>query len=76
MDFDVLFTGVAVTDFERARAWYAKLFGREADFVAADEEVLWRMTETGWVYVVGDAPRAGTALVALAVPDVDHTIRC
>jgi predicted enzyme related to lactoylglutathione lyase len=74
MNVDVLFTGVAVTDSERARAWYAQLFGREADIVAAEEEALWKMTETGWVYVVGDAPRAGNALVALAVPDLDHTI--
>ncbi len=42
--------------------------------MAADEEVLWKVTDTGWVYAVGDALRAGNALVALAVPDLDHMI--
>jgi predicted enzyme related to lactoylglutathione lyase len=74
MDIDVLFAGVPVTDFGRARAWYAQLFGRDADIVAADQEVLWKMTDTGWVYVVGDAPRAGKALVAMAVPDLDRML--
>jgi hypothetical protein len=28
MDVDVLFAGIAVTDFVEARAWYERFFGR------------------------------------------------
>src|SRR5438445_7984853 len=40
-----------------AAAWYAQLFGRDADIVAADQEVLWKMTDTGARRAGGARPR-------------------
>jgi hypothetical protein len=37
MDVDVLFAGLAVTDFEEAQAWYDRFFGRVPDIVANDK---------------------------------------
>jgi len=38
MDVDVVFAGIAVTDFEEAQAWYERFFGRARDIVANDEK--------------------------------------
>jgi catechol 2,3-dioxygenase-like lactoylglutathione lyase family enzyme len=69
-----LFAGVAVADFPRAAEWYGRLFGRDADVVAHDREVLWQVTGTGWLYVVEDATRAGRGLVAIEVPDLEDAV--
>jgi predicted enzyme related to lactoylglutathione lyase len=74
MDAQVLFAGVAVSDFERAHEWYGRFFGRPADVVAHDTEEMWRVTDGGWLYVVGDEDHAGGALVAMAVNDLDATL--
>jgi predicted enzyme related to lactoylglutathione lyase len=74
VDADVLFVGVAVADFAVARAWYERFFGRAPDVVAHDEEVLWRVTDRGWVYVLREAERAGRGIVAIAVPDVEEAV--
>lgn len=70
----VLFAGLPVTDFARAADWYERLFDRPCDVVAHESERLWRVTETGWVYVVSDAGRAGNGLVAIVVGDLDATV--
>jgi predicted enzyme related to lactoylglutathione lyase len=71
---DVLFAGVPVRDFEAARTWYATFFGRPPDVVAHEREVMWRCTEPAWLYVVHDEARAGNALVALLVADIDAAV--
>jgi predicted enzyme related to lactoylglutathione lyase len=71
---DVVFAGIPVSDFEFALAFYERLFARPADIVAKDDEVMWRVTDTGWLYLVGDPGRAGRALVTLAVDDLDEAI--
>jgi predicted enzyme related to lactoylglutathione lyase len=68
---EVLFAGVPVADFEAARAWYERLFGRPADVVPHETEVMWQAAEAGWVYVVRDPERAGHALLTLMVDDLD-----
>jgi predicted enzyme related to lactoylglutathione lyase len=73
-DLDVLFAGVAVGDFDAALAWYAQLFGREADVMAHETEAMWRCTEAGWLYVVRDEDRAGRSLVTMAVSDLDRVV--
>lgn len=73
MDVDVLFTGVPVTDFEAARGWYERLFGRPPDVVAHEEEVLWRITDNGWLYVVRDVKNAGNSIAAMAVANLEET---
>jgi hypothetical protein len=67
----VLFAGVPVPDIESGRAWYERLFGRPPDLVPHDREVAWQVSGDGWVYVVEDAARAGNALVAVIVDDLD-----
>jgi hypothetical protein len=66
MDFDVLFAGVAVSDFKAAQGWYEHFFARPPDVVAHDEEVMWQVTERGWLYIVRNADlRVGDAEPAL-----------
>jgi predicted enzyme related to lactoylglutathione lyase len=71
VDVDVLFAGVAVSDFETARAWYERFFGRSPDVVAHDEEVMWQATDRGWLYIVRDMGHAGNSIVAMAVDDIE-----
>ena len=66
---------VPVADFDAARAWYERLFGRPADNLPmAGQLVEWRVTETGWVQVTLDADRAGSGLLNFAVDDLDRDI--
>jgi len=71
MAIDVLFTGIAVNDFAVARAWYERFFGRPADVVAHEEEVMWQVTDRGWLYILRDVERAGKSIVAMAVSDLE-----
>ena len=72
--FDVLFAGVPVGDFAPARAWYSAFFGRPPDVVAHEREVMWRCSDPAWLYIVHDRARAGNAVVALLVADLDAAI--
>jgi len=71
MDVDVLFAGVAVSDFKAAQGWYDRFFARTADVVAHDEEVMWQVTDGGWLYIVRDEDHAGNSIVAMAVSDIE-----
>src|SRR6266498_3228373 len=74
MDVDVLFAGVAVSDFKAAQAWYEGFFARPPDVVAHEEEVMWQATERGWQYIFRDADHAGNSIVAMAVPDIEAVV--
>jgi len=74
MDANVLFAGVPVVDFSEARRWYEQLFGRAPDVVAHDEEVMWQVAGTGWLYVLREPERAGRSIVAIAVDDIEATV--
>ncbi len=73
MDAQVLFVGVAITDLDLVRPWYERLFGRPADIIPNENEVMWRAAaDAGWLYlVVVDEQRAGRSLAALSVADLD-----
>jgi predicted enzyme related to lactoylglutathione lyase len=71
---DVLFAGMAVTDFAPAIAWYERLLGQPADIVVNDAEVMWRVADGAWLYVVADPDRAGHGLVTLAVGDLEASM--
>jgi predicted enzyme related to lactoylglutathione lyase len=73
-DIEVLFAGVTVTDLDGAVAWYARLFGRPADIVPNDNEVMWRCADAAWLYVLRDEDRAGHAVVTLCVADLDQAV--
>ena len=66
-----VFAGIPVAHRDAAVGWYERLVGRPPDLVPNDDEAAWRLTETGWMYVVADAGRVGSALHTLLVDDLD-----
>jgi predicted enzyme related to lactoylglutathione lyase len=66
-----VFAGIPVTDRDGAAGWYERLVGRPADLIPNEDEAAWQMNETGWIYVIADAGRAGSALHTLLVDDLD-----
>jgi predicted enzyme related to lactoylglutathione lyase len=74
MEVQIAFTGVPVSDLAIGRDFFERLFGRPADVEVAADEVMWRLAESAWLYVVVDAARAGRGLVALSVADLDATL--
>lgn len=71
---EVLFAGVRVRELQRASEWYERLFGRGPDIVPNEDEVMWRITDGGWLYLVCDAARAGNSLVTICVTHLEETI--
>lgn len=67
-----LFAGIAVSDFATARRWYEALFGRPPDMLPMEGEAVWHLTTSGSVYVTADPQRAGSALVTIAVSNLDE----
>jgi predicted enzyme related to lactoylglutathione lyase len=65
------FAGAPVADYEAAIAWYERLFGRAPDVYVKEDEAMWQAADAGWVYVVADPERAGNALLAVLVDDLD-----
>jgi catechol 2,3-dioxygenase-like lactoylglutathione lyase family enzyme len=66
-----VFAGIPVSDYAAAREWYEQLLGRAPDMLPHDHEAVWKLTDSGWVYIVEDAERAGRALVTILVDDID-----
>jgi predicted enzyme related to lactoylglutathione lyase len=71
---DVLFACVPVSDLQASLEWYALLFGRPHDITVNDDEVMWQVAETGWLYILSDPDRAGGTVVSLAVTDLASTL--
>jgi glyoxylase I family protein len=69
-----LFAGIAVSDFAAARRWYEALFGRPPDMLPMEGEAVWQVTTSGSVYVTADPPRAGSAMVTIAVSDLNEHV--
>ena len=69
---EVLFAGVRVRELAPAIDWYSRLFGRAPDIVPNEHEVMWRVSEGGWLYVLHDLAYAGKSLVTIAVTDLDR----
>src|ERR1022692_5183070 len=75
MSIDHVLAVVPVTDFEAAHAWYERLFGRPADNLPMEGQLVeWRGTDSGGVQVTRDADHAGSALLNFAVADLDENI--
>ena len=75
MSIDHVLAVVPVTDFEAAHAWYERLFGRPADNLPMEGQLVeWRVTDSGWVQVTRDADHAGSAMLNFAVDDLDEHI--
>lgn len=74
MPMEVLFAGVRVRELAPAAEWYSRLFGRAADMAPNDDEVMWRVTDGGWLYLIRDPARAGNSLVTICVTDLDEAV--
>ena len=70
----MLFAGTAVGDFDAAVAWYTAVFGRAADVPVAEGEVMWRITDSAFLYLVREPGRAGGGLLTLSVADLDLAV--
>lgn len=69
-----VYANVPVADHVAATAWYARLFGREADSWPMDGLAEWDITATGSLQVSEDAEQAGTATVTLGVYDLEACV--
>ena len=64
---------VPVREFELSVTWYESLFGSPPTNIPMPGILAeWKATPGGWVQMTVDAERAGTALVNLAVDDLDR----
>jgi catechol 2,3-dioxygenase-like lactoylglutathione lyase family enzyme len=71
---EVAFTGVPVSDLPRGQDFFERLFGSSPDVVVNENEVMWQVADAAWLYVVVDPARAGHALAAVSVPDLDAAL--
>jgi hypothetical protein len=66
-----VFASIPVANRDAAIGWYEQLAGRVPDLIPNEQEAAWRMSETGWIYVIADPQRAGSALNTLLVDDLE-----
>ncbi len=74
MQIEVAFTGIPVTDLARGQDFFERLLGKPPDVLVNENEVMWQVAEAAWLYVVVDPPRAGNALAAVSVPDLEGAL--
>jgi catechol 2,3-dioxygenase-like lactoylglutathione lyase family enzyme len=74
MDVQTAFTGVPVSDLATGTDFFERVFGGPPDVLVNENEVMWRVAETAWLYIVVDTARAGNALAALLVADLDAAV--
>ncbi|MFD7406264.1 VOC family protein [Streptomyces sp. NPDC059866] len=60
-----------VVDFESARGWYERLWGRPADRNPMDGLAEWQVIEGGAIQLLRDPDRAGSAMLTVGVDDTD-----
>src|SRR5262245_5199777 len=72
MEVTHVFAGLPVRDYEGARSWYERLFGRPPDMLPTAGEAVWQLSSSGLVYIVADRPRAGSGLLTIAVNRLDE----
>lgn len=68
------FTSVAVDDLHSALVWYERLMGRHPDMIPNDNEAVWQLSGKAWLYIIGNAQRAGKTLITLIVDDLDGQV--
>jgi catechol 2,3-dioxygenase-like lactoylglutathione lyase family enzyme len=74
VEVEVAFTGVPVSDLTRGQDFFERLLGKPPDVLVNENEVMWHVAEAAWLYVVVDPARAGRALAAVSVPDLDAAL--
>jgi len=68
------FAGVPVDHLDAARAWYERLAGRPPDLVPNAREAAWHVSDSGWLCLIADPERAGSARHTILVEDLDAFI--
>jgi len=63
---------LAVSDLNKSRAWYEKLFGRGSDSNPMPEVIEWKFERGGWLQVYKGPERAGNGSLTLAVDSIDE----
>lgn len=71
MHVEHLFASIPVADRDHAVVWYERFIGRAPDLVPNEREAAWQLTPAGWMYVIADRARAGSALHTLLVDDLN-----
>lgn len=74
MKIEVAFTGIPVSDLARGQDFFERILGKPPDVLVNENEVMWQVAEAAWLYVVVDPARAGHALAAISVPDLDGAL--
>lgn len=69
-----VFAGIPVADFDTACHWYEIFAGRRPDLAPKPGDAAWELAGGGWISVVADADRAGSALVTLLVDDLERQV--
>ena len=71
MSITYVFAGIPVGHRDASAAWYERLVGQPPDLIPNDDQAAWRLTDTGWIYIIVDSGRAGLALNTILVDDLD-----
>ncbi len=61
--------GVHARDRKVAIEFYERLLGKPPALLPNDDEAARQLTDSGWLYVVRDAEKAGDAVLTLLVDD-------
>jgi len=69
-----LFAGIPVSDYQRALAWYERLWGSEPAFLPNATEAVWELAEHRYLYIEELPERAGHALHTVFVDDLDERV--
>ncbi|GGS85637.1 VOC family protein [Streptomyces chromofuscus] len=72
---NIVYAVMPVADFESARAWYERLWGRPADRDPVGGLAEWQINEGGAIQLLHEPDRAGAAMLTLAVDDVAAEVR-
>jgi len=70
-----LFAGIAVTDYQRALAWYQRLLGAEPSFIPNETEAVWELAEHRYVYIEVRHGHAGHARHTIFVDNLDSWVQ-
>ncbi|MBV7696104.1 VOC family protein [Streptomyces sp. TRM70350] len=72
---NTVYAVMPVADFEAARTWYERLWGRPADRDPMEGLAEWEVIRGGAIQLLREPHRAGAAMVTLAVDDVAAEVR-
>ncbi|MBX9397456.1 VOC family protein [Streptomyces sp. TRM72054] len=75
MAINTVYAVMSVADFEAARTWYERLWGRPADRDPMEGLAEWEVIPGGAIQLLREPDRAGAAMLTLAVDDVDAEVR-